>query len=134
MPSVEIAPAPISGAGARDRGAVTVEAAFGICALAVVFALAVGGLCAVIGQLRCTDAAVEAARLVARGSQPQATGAVERLAPHGAKLAVSIVGDQITVEVSAPFPGGFLPGDWLRSTALAVLEPGAGAPKPGGPP
>ena len=112
---------------ARDRGAVTVEAALGICSLALVFGMAVTGLCAVIGQLRCTDAAVEAARLVARGSGPEAPRAVERLAPSGARLTVAVQGEQITAEVHAPLPGGFLPGEWLRSTALAVMEPG-GAP------
>ncbi|WP_231850128.1 TadE family type IV pilus minor pilin [Saccharopolyspora erythraea] len=110
---------------AGDRGAVTVEAALGICSLVLVFALGVGGLCAVIGQLRCTDAAVEAARLTARGSQAEAAGAVRRLAPTGATLTVSVTGDQVTAEVRSPLPGGFLPGKWLKSTALAVMEPGA---------
>ncbi|WP_349253358.1 TadE family type IV pilus minor pilin [Saccharopolyspora erythraea] len=113
---------------AGDRGAVTVEAALGICSLVLVFALAVGGLCAVIGQLRCTDAAVEAARLTARGSQAEAAGAVQRLAPTGATLAVSVTGDQVTAEVRSPLPGGFLPGKWLKSTALAVMEPGSATP------
>ena len=46
---------------------VTVEAAFAIAALVVVLVLCVSGLTAVSMQVRCVDAAREAARLAARG-------------------------------------------------------------------
>ena len=50
-----------------DRGAATVEAAFAIAALVVVLVLCAGGLTALSMQVRCIDAAREAARLAARG-------------------------------------------------------------------
>lgn len=46
-----------------DRGAVTVEAAIALFALVTVLALSFAGIAAVADQLRCTDAAREAARL-----------------------------------------------------------------------
>ncbi|WP_263993341.1 TadE family type IV pilus minor pilin, partial [Mycolicibacterium fallax] len=46
-----------------DRGAGTVEAALAIAALVTVLVLAVAGLGALSAQVRCVDAAREAARL-----------------------------------------------------------------------
>lgn len=124
----EVVPAPVAAPGAgttgRDAGAVTVEAALGICSVIAVFVLILTGAGALIGYLRCTDAAVEAARLVARGDRPRADEAVGRIAPGGASLSVLVEGDQVSTDVSAPLPGGFLPGQSLRARAVAVLEPG----------
>ncbi|MGW3467975.1 TadE family type IV pilus minor pilin [Saccharopolyspora sp. NPDC000995] len=124
----EVVPAPVAAPGAgttgRDAGAVTVEAALGICSVIAVFVLILTGAGALIGYLRCTDAAVEAARLVARGDRPRADEAVGRIAPAGASLSVLVEGDQVSTDVSAPLPGGFLPGQSLRARAVAVLEPG----------
>lgn len=123
--SAEVVPASRSGAGTpRDDGSVTVEAAFAICVLVVVFGLVVAGVGMLSGQLRCVDAAAEAARLIARGDRPRADAAVARIAPAGAALVVRVVGDEADVAVSAPFPGGLLPGRWVEARALAVLEPG----------
>ncbi|MER7010629.1 TadE family type IV pilus minor pilin [Saccharopolyspora sp. NPDC000359] len=120
--AAQVAPVP-HGAGAPDRGAVTVEAALGICSVVAVFALVLVGTNALIGHLRCTDAAVEAARLVARGDRARADGAVQRIAPAGAALAVQVDGDVVRTEVSLPLPAQ-LPGRWLHARAVAVLEPG----------
>ncbi|KAA5829654.1 TadE family type IV pilus minor pilin [Saccharopolyspora hirsuta] len=120
--AAQVAPVP-QGAGAPDRGAVTVEAALGICSVVAVFALALVGANALIGHLRCTDAAVEAARLVARGDRSRADEAVHRVAPAGAALAVQVDGDVVRTEVSMPLPAQ-LPGRWLHARAVAVLEPG----------
>ncbi|GAB3296563.1 TadE family type IV pilus minor pilin [Parasphingorhabdus pacifica] len=106
-----------------DTGAVTVEAALGICAVISVFVLGLLGAGAVISHLRCTDAAVEAARLVARGAHRQASEAVGRLAPRGAELSVKVREDRVVTEVTSPAAVEFLPG--AASTAYAVLEPGA---------
>jgi hypothetical protein len=119
----------LQGVGSRDRvvrdgGTVTVEAALGICSIVAVLALALTGLSLVIAQLRCTDAAIEAARLVSRGEQHRAPDAVARIAPAGATLAVSVRDDQVGTEVSSPVLGGSLPGQWLTGRAYAVLEPG----------
>ncbi len=68
--------------------AVTVEAAFAIASLVAVLVLGVGGLSAVGMQIRCIDAAREAARLAARGEGEAATAAARRVAPSGAVVHV----------------------------------------------
>lgn len=121
-----------TGPTSRDRGSVTVEAALGICSIVAALVLGVAAAGLVIGQLRCTDAANEAARLVARGERDRASQAVAAVAPSGADLTVTVQGDEITAEVRSRAPGGLIPGQWLRARAYAVLEP-AGAPtEPGG--
>ncbi|HYN71172.1 MAG TPA: TadE family type IV pilus minor pilin, partial [Nakamurella sp.] len=45
-----------------DRGSVTVEAAVALASLVVVVAACLGGIGCMIGQVRCADAAREAAR------------------------------------------------------------------------
>lgn len=108
----------------RDDGAVTVEAAVGIGSLVTVLALALAAMAMVIGQLRCTDAAVEAARLIARGERHRASEVITKVAPQGARLEVIVQGDLLTTKVTAPAAGGFLLGKVLESRAHAVLEPG----------
>ncbi|GHF03310.1 hypothetical protein GCM10017786_41270 [Amycolatopsis deserti] len=111
-------------AGPGDRGAVTVEAAIALCALTVVVGLVLAGFTAIASQLRCADAAREAARLLARGEPQLAAQAVEQIAPPGASLAVKTEGESITVEIRAAPAGGFLPGLHLTANAFAILEPG----------
>lgn len=108
----------------RDSGAVTVEAALGICSIVAVFALVLAGMSVLIGQLRCTDAAVEAARLVARGERDRAREVARRLAPEGARVHVTVRGDEVTTRVTLRPVGGLLPDQWLSGRALAVMEPG----------
>lgn len=110
----------------EDRGAVTVEAAIALFALVTVLALSFAGIVAVSDQLRCTDAAREAARLAARGEEERARKAVARIAPEGARLDLTTAGDGITVVVHAEPVGGLLPGVRLRGEAFAVPEPGIG--------
>lgn len=111
----------------KDEGAVTVEAALGLAGLTVVTVLLVAGLTVLTSQLRCTDAAREAARLLARGQPHEAASAVHQIAPPGANLAIRQDGDAITVEVSAHPAGGLLPDLDLNATAYAVAEPGTEA-------
>ncbi|GGM45049.1 hypothetical protein GCM10012275_15120 [Longimycelium tulufanense] len=106
-----------------DKGAVTVEAALGVCAVVIVLALALAGVAAVLSQLRCTDAAREAARLAARGEADRAPEAVQQIAPKGAHLALHTEGDTVRVEVTDQ-PSPLLPGLTIRAEAYAVLEPG----------
>lgn len=106
-----------------DRGAVTVEAAIALSALTLVFGLVLAGVVAMTGQLRCTDAAREAARLVARGDRPLADQAVAQILP-GARLQVGVTGEEVTVDVTAEPVGGLLPGVHLHGHAFALLEPG----------
>lgn len=111
----------------RDSGAVTVEAALGICSVVAVFAVSLGGLGVVMTHLRCTDAAIEAARLVARGDRARAGTAVRKIAPAGARLRVTVRGDEVTTTVTAPPLGRLVSGYTVSSSAFAVMEPGSGA-------
>lgn len=107
-----------------DRGAVTVEAAIAVCALVAVLALCFAGIAAVVDQLRCTDAAREAARLMARGEPDRAHAAVAEIGPGGARLEVVEESEGITVRVHAAPASGLLPGIELTGEAFAVPEPG----------
>jgi hypothetical protein len=109
-----------------DAGMVTVEAAVALCAFVVVLGLALASIAAVTDQLRCTDAAREAARLVARGEPDRARAAAEQIAPRGARVGIRVDGDAISVEVHAVPAAGLLPGLRLTGRAFAVAEPGGG--------
>ncbi|MDT7711961.1 MAG: hypothetical protein QOG46_650 [Pseudonocardiales bacterium] len=106
-----------------DRGTVTVEAALALCSLAVALALVLGAVSAVAAQLRCVDAAREAARLTARGERDRAEEFARRIAPSGAVVTVAIRGDEITTRVSANPVARLLPGIEVRAEAAAVMEP-----------
>jgi hypothetical protein len=110
---------------------VTVEAAIALCALVTVFGFLCSGAMAVYGELRCVDAAREAARLISRGQRQLAEDIVRSLAPSGARLAVRDAGDTIEVEVLAA-AGGLLPGVELKGQAFAFREPAVGADRGGG--
>lgn len=108
---------------ADDGGMVTVEAAVALCAFVTVLAMVLAGTSMVLAELRCTDAAREAARLVARGEQDRVGDAVRHIAPDGATFAVRAVGEGIEVSVRDPAAGGFLPGVHVGADAYAVPEP-----------
>ncbi len=110
---------------ADDRGTVTVEAALALCSLVVVLALVLAAVSAVAAQLRCVDAAREAARLTARGEPGRAEDLARRIAPRGAVVAVTVKGDEITARVSADPVAGLLPGIEIGAEAVALLEPGS---------
>lgn len=97
---------------------VTVEAAIAVCALLVVMGLAAAGITAVIEQLRCTDAAREAARLTARGERQRGEQVIGEIAP-GATAAFRQEGDAIRVVVRQRGPLGVR----LSAEAFAVVEP-----------
>jgi Flp pilus assembly protein TadG len=107
-----------------DTGAVTVEAAISLLSLFLTLAMVCGAAFAVADQLRCTDAAGEAARLITRGERQLAEEAVRNIAPSGSRLVVRAEGDTVTVEVSTEPLGGLLPGLQVRAEAYGVLEPG----------
>jgi Flp pilus assembly protein TadG len=110
---------------ADDRGTVTVEAALALCSLVVVLALVLSAVSAVAAQLRCVDAAREAARLTARGEPDRAEDLARRIAPPGAVVAVTVQGDEVTARVSADPVAGLLPGIEVGAEAVALLEPGS---------
>lgn len=103
----------------RDEGMVTVEAAIALCGLITVVALVLTGLSAVLAQMQCTDAAREAARLVALGERQQADDAGRRIAPSGASVAITTDSTSVTVVV-ADDPLGFL---HVQALAYEVREP-----------
>ena len=106
-----------------DAGGVTVEAAMALAVLALVLAACLAGLACVIAQVRCADAAREAARLAGRGDPDGAAAAVASLAPEGAALALGGSGDLVTATVAVGAVGGILPGVTIRATAAAAREP-----------
>jgi len=108
----------------NDRGAVTVETAIALSAFIVVLGLMMYGLMAVLDQVRCVDAAREAARLTARGEIDQAKDAAARIAPAGAEIRVDVEGEHIQVDVRASPLGDMVPGVELHAEAFAVREPG----------
>lgn len=102
------------------------ETAIAVFGLLLVLVFGTAAVTAVIGQLRCTDAAREAARVIARGESDRAEAVLRSVAPAGARLTVQVDGDTVRVEVAAEPAGGVLPGVHLRAKAFAVLEPGVG--------
>jgi hypothetical protein len=108
-----------------DAGSVTVEAAMALAVLAVVLLACVAGVACVIAQVRCVDAAREAARLAGRGDAAGAAAAVAALAPEGAALSVGGSGELVKATVTVSAAGGLLPGVTIRATATAAREPGS---------
>ncbi len=104
---------------AADAGTVTAELAValpGVVLLAVLLALTGQ---AVIGQVRCTDAARAAARLAARGEPaPRVLAEARSRAPAGARTQVSVAGDEVTVDVSSRL--AVPAGRWLTWAALSL--------------
>ena len=108
---------------------VTAETAIVLPVLLLVLAAAVAAVVVVGSQLRCVDAAREAARAAARGD---ASAEVRRVAaeaaPEGATTAVAARGDTVTVTVTAPVRplGPVLLRVHVTASATAELEPGVG--------
>jgi Flp pilus assembly protein TadG len=103
-----------------DRGAVTVEAAIALAAIVVVVTLCVGAVAAVAAQVRCIDAAREAARLVARGDTDQAQSTARRVAPAGARMEIREDGGHVVARVTVDVP--LLPGLEVTAEAVAAME------------
>jgi hypothetical protein len=97
-------------------------------AIPVVVLLLTAGLAAVTAtttQLRCVDAAREAARAAARGD-PAAVTVGRRVAPPEAVVTVSRSADLVRVHVSAPLPAvGWAWSGRIEATAVAEPEPAA---------
>ncbi len=96
------------------------EAAFAVATLVVVLVFCAAGLTALAIQLRCVDAAREAARLAARGADGAA--AVAQVGPPGAVVGLRRNGAYVIARVSATSP--LLPGITLAAEAVAAAEPG----------
>ncbi|WP_280233328.1 TadE family type IV pilus minor pilin [Nocardia cyriacigeorgica] len=101
----------------------TVEAAIALAAIVVAVVLCIGALLAASTQIRCVDAAREAARLTARGDEANAIPAARAVAPPGAQITVRRDGPRILATVQATTP--LLPLLELHAEAVAAPEPGA---------
>lgn len=82
----------------------------------------VAGLTAVAMQVRCIDAAREAARLAARGDDGAADTA-RQVAPAGAGVDVRREGDFVVATVTAR--SALLPGVEISARAVSAAEPTA---------
>ena len=103
--------------------------------LVVVLAVVLSAMGAMVLQLRCVDAATEAARLGARGDTEGARRAAARLVPGGAGSAVEVTvevrGDDVVARVRAAPLGSALPGVRVAAEATASREPASVAPVEG---
>lgn len=95
------------------------EAALAIGALVAVLLLGTVGLAAVSLQVRCVDAAREAARLAARGDS--AAVSAGDLVPAGTSLELRHDGRYVVARVSGHAP--LLPGFVIAGQAVAAAEP-----------
>ncbi|PZF79838.1 pilus assembly protein TadE [Jiangella anatolica] len=109
---------------------VTAEIAATFPALVLVLVMAVWGVTVAAGHLRCSDAAREAARAVARGEDLSVVRDVAaEVAPPGADIVVDEVGGTVEVRVSATMtmPGALgdtLPARTVSARAVALAEAG----------
>ncbi|MEE2034462.1 TadE family type IV pilus minor pilin [Rhodococcus sp. CC-R104] len=106
---------------ADESGGVTVEAALALATLVSVLVLCLGAVLSISHQVRCQDAAREAARLVARGDDARAVEVAAAIAPAEARIAVRMEGDLVVATVTADGP--LLPMVTLRAEAVAAREP-----------
>jgi len=113
-----------------DRGSVTAELAVGLPALLVLLFAGLTAIGAVTTQLRCVDAARDAALAASRGESGSEAG--QRAAPAGAEVTVTAADGTVTATVRAPVPllGGPLPRLRVGATAVAAVEPGSPGPAP----
>jgi hypothetical protein len=112
--------------GRRDGGMATAELAVVLPALVLVIAAGLSMVAVVLAQVRCVDAAREAARAGARGEAPAVVRtAAARVGPEDAIVDIGITGDQVRVTVSARAGtvGGLLPTFRVSATAVALREP-----------
>lgn len=88
--------------------------------MVVVLAMCVAALAAMSAQLRCIDAAREAARLAARGDQHAAVDVARRVAPPGARVQLRRDGPVMVATVTSN--ASLLPGLVVSATELSVVE------------
>jgi hypothetical protein len=97
-----------------------VEAALGVATLVAVLVLCLAGVTAVSMQVRCIDAAREAARLAARGDERSAVAAARGIAPAGALVQLRRDGDFVVATVTAR--SNLLPAVGIGATGVSAVE------------
>ncbi|WP_370329553.1 TadE family type IV pilus minor pilin [Mycolicibacterium hippocampi] len=90
-------------------------------ALVAILVVCLAGLTAVSMQVRCLDAAREAARLAARGDDAAADRAARQVAPPGAALHLRRDGHYVVATVTTR--SVLLPGVSISAGAVAATEP-----------
>lgn len=96
------------------------EAAFGVAILVAVLMLCLAGIAAVSMQVRCIDAAREAARLAARGDERSAVAAARGVAPSGAVVQLHRDGGFFVATVVAR--SNLLPVLRIAASAVSAVE------------
>jgi hypothetical protein len=86
----------------------------------VVLVLCLAGVTAVSMQVRCVDAAREAARLAARGDQRSAVDTARRIAPGGASVQMRRDGEFIIATVT--IRSNLLPALAIAAKAVSAAE------------
>jgi hypothetical protein len=89
--------------------------------LVVVLVLCLAGVTSISMQVRCVDAAREAARLAARGDERSAEDAARRIAPAGALVQVHREGDFFVAVVVVH--SKLLPRLDIAGKAVSAAEP-----------
>ena len=97
------------------------EAALGVATLVAVLVLCLAGITAVSMQVRCIDAAREAARLGARGDERSAVAAARVVAPGGAVVRLRRDGQFVVATVDAR--SNLLPALHITAIGVSVAEP-----------
>ena len=82
--------------------------------------LCLAGITAVSMQVRCIDAAREAARLAARGDERSAVTTARGIAPGGARLQLHRDGEFVVATVTVR--SNLLPTLGISATGVAALE------------
>jgi hypothetical protein len=86
-----------------------------------VLVLCLAGITAVSMQVRCIDAAREAARLAARGDESSAVTAAHGIAPGGALVQLRRDGEFVVATVTAR--SNLLPALGIGATGVSAVEP-----------
>jgi Flp pilus assembly protein TadG len=110
----------------RDRGMATAEVAVALPALIALVAAGMTAVSVLTAQLRCVDAAREAARAAARGEDAATVHSLaERSGPDGSDVQVTSGRREVEVTVSAEADsvGGLLPAVRVQASAVALREP-----------
>jgi Flp pilus assembly protein TadG len=106
-----------------DKGAVTAETAIALPVLVVLLLAGLWAVGVVVANIRCVDAARDAARAVARGepaAEAQRIG--EQAAPPGATVRIDRAGSDVRVVVSAA-----VDLDWALLKGLPSVQVGGNA-------
>jgi Flp pilus assembly protein TadG len=99
--------------------------------LMVLLAVGLTAVTVIAAQMRCVDAAREAARALARGESVSAARSLaDSAGPSGASLTSGTTGDRVQTSVRATVApiGGLFPAFTVHADAVALREPTGSMP------